>query len=197
MFSSVTIFHILKNKHYELCFLAGFFINGIMTRKKYDRKKSYYVSFIGSVGKQFLVLRTYLVYNTVVSFLLWFPPYLSCLQNNPPENNVEFFPAKSQPGYLRFGRNWPHIIFRQIVLEAAQIWRKKNLIIFWWIVFGITYILSVQYSSQFFCCGSRHIWAASKTIHWKIMWNFFPPNLSRVIWDLGGTGSPLFSGRLF
>ncbi len=23
---------------------------------------------------------------------------------------------------LRFGRNWPHIIFRRIVLEAAQIW---------------------------------------------------------------------------
>jgi hypothetical protein len=22
-------------------------------------------------------------------FLLWFPPNLSCLQNNPPENNVE------------------------------------------------------------------------------------------------------------
>ncbi len=24
-------------------------------------------------------------------FLLWFPPNLSCLQNNPPENNVEQF----------------------------------------------------------------------------------------------------------
>jgi hypothetical protein len=25
---------------------------------------------------------------------------------------------------LRFGGNWPHIIFRRIVLEAAQIWRE-------------------------------------------------------------------------
>ncbi len=25
-------------------------------------------------------------------FLLWFPPNLSCLQNNPPENNVKQFP---------------------------------------------------------------------------------------------------------
>jgi hypothetical protein len=28
----------------------------------------------------------------VLVFLLWFPPNLSCLQNNPPENNVEQFP---------------------------------------------------------------------------------------------------------
>ena len=27
-----------------------------------------------------------------VGYLLWFPPNLSCLQNNPPENNVEQFP---------------------------------------------------------------------------------------------------------
>ncbi len=73
-------------------------------------------------GNSSLVLSTYLVYNTVVSFLLWFPPNLSRLQNNPPKNNVESVPAKSEPGYLRFGGNWVHIIFRQIVLEAAQIW---------------------------------------------------------------------------
>ncbi len=29
------------------------------------------------------------------------------------------------------------------------------------------------------------------------MWSQFPPNLSRVIWDLAGTGSTLFSGGLF
>ncbi len=38
---------------------------------------------------------------------------------------MEFFPAKSEPGNLRFGGNWFHIIFLQIVLEAAQIWREK------------------------------------------------------------------------
>jgi hypothetical protein len=41
-----------------------------------------------------------------------------------PENNVESVPAKSEPDYLRFGGNWFHIIFRWIVLEAAQIWRE-------------------------------------------------------------------------
>ncbi len=56
---------------------------------------------------------------------------------------------------------------------------KKVLCKFFWfcgeIVFGIT---SVQYSSQFFCCGFRHIWAASKTICRKKMWSQFLPNLS-------------------
>ncbi len=45
-------------------------------------------------------------------------------QNNPPENNVEPVPAKIQITRLRFGGNWLHIIFRRIVLEAAQIWWK-------------------------------------------------------------------------
>jgi hypothetical protein len=39
VFSNVTIFHILKNENYELCFSAGFFFDEIMTGKKYDRKK--------------------------------------------------------------------------------------------------------------------------------------------------------------
>ncbi len=34
MFSSVTISHILKNENYELCFLAGSFVNQIMTGKQ-------------------------------------------------------------------------------------------------------------------------------------------------------------------
>jgi hypothetical protein len=45
-------------------------------------------------------------------------------QNNPPENNVEPVPAKSQITRLRFGWNWLHILFQRIVLEAAQIWRE-------------------------------------------------------------------------
>ncbi len=40
VFLSVTIlFHISKDENYELCILAGFFINQITTRKNYDRKK--------------------------------------------------------------------------------------------------------------------------------------------------------------
>jgi hypothetical protein len=34
VFSSVTISHILKNENYELCFLAGSFIDQITTGKK-------------------------------------------------------------------------------------------------------------------------------------------------------------------
>jgi hypothetical protein len=41
-----------------------------------------------------LVLRTYLVYNTVVR-----------LQNNPPENNVEPVPAKSELPQKQSARN--------------------------------------------------------------------------------------------
>jgi hypothetical protein len=36
---SVTIFHILKNENYELCFLAGFFIDKITTGKITTGKK--------------------------------------------------------------------------------------------------------------------------------------------------------------
>ncbi len=60
----------MKNENYELCFPAGFFVDEIITGKNYDRKKKYYVSLFGSVGKWFLVLFTYLVYNTVVSFFV-------------------------------------------------------------------------------------------------------------------------------
>ncbi len=87
-------------------------------------------------------------------FLLCFPPNLSCLQNNPLENNVEPVPAKSE--------------------------------------------LPQKHSAGKLCgASSRQIWAASKTIPQKIMWSQFPPILSRVIWDLAGTRSTLFSGELF
>ncbi len=39
VFLSVTIFHILKNENYELCFLANFVVDQITTGKNYDRKK--------------------------------------------------------------------------------------------------------------------------------------------------------------
>ena len=42
VFLSVTILsHISKNENYELCILAGFFIDQITTGKNYDRKKRY------------------------------------------------------------------------------------------------------------------------------------------------------------
>jgi hypothetical protein len=42
--SGVTISHILKNENYELCFLAGFFVDQITTGKSYDRKKKVQLS---------------------------------------------------------------------------------------------------------------------------------------------------------
>jgi hypothetical protein len=39
VFLSVTRSLILKNENYELCFLAGFFVDQITTGKNYDRKK--------------------------------------------------------------------------------------------------------------------------------------------------------------
>jgi hypothetical protein len=41
VFSSITISHILINENYEPCFLAGFFVDQITTRKNYDWKKRY------------------------------------------------------------------------------------------------------------------------------------------------------------
>jgi hypothetical protein len=55
---------------------------------------------------------------------------------------------------LRFGGNWLHIIFRRIVLEAAQIWRE-------------------------------------------LAPHYFPADCFGGGSDLAGTGSTLFSGRLF
>jgi hypothetical protein len=39
VFSSVTTSHILKNENYELCFLAGFFVDQITAGKNYDHQK--------------------------------------------------------------------------------------------------------------------------------------------------------------
>jgi hypothetical protein len=47
-------------------------------------KKRYYVSLFGSVGKYFLVLFTYLVYNTVVSFFV----VVSAISELPPKQSA-------------------------------------------------------------------------------------------------------------
>jgi hypothetical protein len=51
--SRITIFHILKNENYELWFLAGFFVDEIMTGKKYDRKKSTMLVYLVLWGNSF------------------------------------------------------------------------------------------------------------------------------------------------
>ncbi len=103
-------------------------------------------------------------------FLLLFLPYLSCLQNNPPENNVEPVPAKSEPVQLCGCVGFCCCGSRQI-WAASKIIRRK-----------------IMWNS------SRQIWAASKTICWKIMWkiwrelvlHYFPSGLfwGRFLLDL-------------
>ncbi len=41
VFLSVTISHTLKNENYELCFLAGFFVDQIASRKIMNGKKGW------------------------------------------------------------------------------------------------------------------------------------------------------------
>ncbi len=57
VFLSVTISQILKNENYELCFLAGFFINQSTTGKNYDRKKRYGRLAVGWNKSQITVCR--------------------------------------------------------------------------------------------------------------------------------------------
>ncbi len=57
VFSSVTISHILKNENYELCFLAGFFVDQITTGNNYDRKKRYSRLAVGWNKSQITVCR--------------------------------------------------------------------------------------------------------------------------------------------
>jgi hypothetical protein len=49
VFSSVTIFHIMKNENYELCFLTNFFVNQITTGKNYEMEKKTVLVFLASV----------------------------------------------------------------------------------------------------------------------------------------------------
>ncbi len=49
VFLSVTIFHILKNENYELCFLTNFFVDQITTGKNYEKKKRTVLVFMAGV----------------------------------------------------------------------------------------------------------------------------------------------------
>ncbi len=76
---------------------------------------------------------------------------LCCFQNNPVFLSVTIFHILKNENYeLCFLANF---FVDQITTG----------------IFGIIFILSVQFSSQFFCCCFPHIWAASKTTRQKIM----------------------------
>jgi hypothetical protein len=91
---------------------------------------------------------------------------------------------------LTFGGNWLHIIFRQIVLEAAQIWRE----------------MAPQYFPT--DCFWRQLKFGGNWLHIifrrivLVMWrelapHFFPAECFGGSSNLAGTGSTLFSGGLF
>ncbi len=109
-----------------------------------------------------MVLRTYLVYNTVVSYFV----VVSAISELPPKQSAG----------------------KECGASSRQIWAG-----------------TVMWLCRVFCCGSRQIWAASKTFHRKIMWSQFPQNLSCLqnnllennVEALAGTRSTLFSGGLF
>ena len=66
------------------------------------------------------------MYNTIVSFFVVVPTKSELPQNNPLENNVESVPAKSEPGYLRFGGNCFQQISLLIILRLEKIMTGKK-----------------------------------------------------------------------
>ncbi len=110
---------------------------------------------------------------------------------------------------LRFGGNWLHIIFQQIVLEADQIWRELAPHYFLADCFGGSSHLvgtgSTLFSDRLFW---RQLKFGGKWLHiifWKIVleaaqiWRELAPHYfpADCFGNVEGTGSTLFSGRLF
>ncbi len=121
---------------------------------------------------------------------------------------------------LRFGGNWLHIIFQQIVLEVSQIWRELAShyflvdcfwkfrgnwlhIIFWWIVLEAAQIWRELAPHYFLtdCFGGNwlhiifpQIDLEAAQIWWELAPHYFPAN---CFGNLEGTGSTFLSGGLF
>ncbi len=91
---------------------------------------------------------------------------------------------------LRFGGNWLHIIFRQIVLEAAQIWQELAPYYFPTDCFGDRSNLegtgSTLFSGRLFLENWR-----------ELAPHYFLADCYKGSSDLVGTGSMLFLDRLF
>jgi hypothetical protein len=110
---------------------------------------------------------------------------------------------------LRFGGNWLYIIFQQIVLEAAQIWQELAPHYFPTNCFGDSSHLEGT-GSTFFSGGLlwkfggswlhiifRRIVSKAAQIWWELAPCYFPANCFGGSSDLEGTGSTIFSKRLF
>ncbi len=94
---------------------------------------------------------------------------------------------------LRFGGNWLHIIFRRIVLEAAQIWWELALLYFpadcFW--------RQLRFGRNWLHIIFQQIVLEAAQIWWELAPHYFPVDCLGGSTDLVGTGTTLFSGRLF
>ncbi len=114
--------------------------------------------------------------------------------------------------WLRFGRNWLHILFWQIVLEAAQIWRELAPHYFPADCFGggsdfagtgsTLFYIGLFWRQLRFCGNLLHIiyWRIvmeAAQIWWELAPHYFPMDCFGGSSDLAGTGSTLFSVGLF
>jgi hypothetical protein len=94
---------------------------------------------------------------------------------------------------LRFGGNWLNIIFRRIVLEAAQIWQELALYYFLVDCFGG--------SSDLAGTGSTLLFGGLFLRQLRFGGNWIPIIFWWIVFgassDLAGTGSTLLSGGLF
>ncbi len=144
VFSSVIIFHILKNENYEVCFWQISLLIKLRLGKIMKGKK-------GTV-------------------LVFFKSVLEC-------HHISYF-EKWVLWAMFFSRFLCWWNYDRKKLQQEKKGTMLVYLVLWWNSFCIIYILSVQYSSQFFCCGFCHIWAAAQTIRRKITWSQFTPNLS-------------------
>ncbi len=111
--------------------------------------------------------------------------------------------------FWKFGGNWLHVIFLRIVLEAAQIWRELAPHYFLTDSFGGSSNLartgSTLFSNRLL---SRQLTFRGNWLHiifqrivleiWsELAPHYFPADCFEGSSDLVGTGSTLFSGRLF
>ncbi len=112
-------------------------------------------------------------------FLLWFPPNLSCLQNNPPENNVEQFPPNLSCLQNNTQENNVEDLARtrSTLFSGGLFWDRFLLDLRNFFGAHFRYKLMYYYFSSGVLCGASSL-QISKTIRRKIMWSQFPPNLT-------------------
>jgi hypothetical protein len=110
---------------------------------------------------------------------------------------------------LKFSGNWLHIIFQQIVLEVAQIWRELVPHYFLTDCFGgssnlegtgstlLSGGLFWKFGGNWLHIIFRRFVSESAQIWWELAPHYFPTDCFGGSSNLEGTCSTLFSDRLF